>query len=127
MATNDKTIDRLQYLEILYRQGYRSDVIDRSLDKIIALDRAGQQRDLADLQERLQACETHYQMPSEEFYRRFRAGELGDAMDVVQWSGKGDSCPLCGGKKQPGTTTFTAEPSSGVVVIRHVPATICSQ
>jgi hypothetical protein len=86
MAPNDKTIDRLQYLEILYRQGYRSDVIDRSLDKIIALERAAAQHDLADLQERLQAFETRYQMPSEEFYRRFRAGELGDAMDVVEWS-----------------------------------------
>ena len=41
--------------------------------------------------------------------------------------GKGDFCPLCGGKKQPGTTTFTAELGFGVVVIRHVPATICSQ
>jgi len=36
-------------------------------------------------------------------------------------------CPLCGGKKQPGTTTFTAELGFGVVVIRHVPATICAQ
>jgi YgiT-type zinc finger domain-containing protein len=36
-------------------------------------------------------------------------------------------CPLCGGKKQPGTTTFTAELGFGVVVIRHVPATVCAQ
>lgn len=38
-----------------------------------------------------------------------------------------DLCPLCGGDKQAGTTTFTAELGFGVVVIRHVPATICSQ
>ena len=38
-----------------------------------------------------------------------------------------DSCPLCGGKKQPGTTTFTADLGFGVVVIRQVPATVCSQ
>lgn len=25
-------------------------------------------------------------MTSEEFYRRFRVGELGDAMDFVEWS-----------------------------------------
>ncbi len=65
---------------------YRSDVIDRSLDKIIALERAAAQHDLADLQEHLRAFETHYQMPSEEFYRRFRIGAMGDAMDVVEWS-----------------------------------------
>ena len=38
-----------------------------------------------------------------------------------------DLCPLCGGTKQPGTTTFSAELGYGVVVIRHVPATVCSQ
>jgi len=86
MATNDKTMDRLQYLEALYRQGYRSDVIDRSLDKIIALERAAARREYADLRERLQAFETRYQMSSEDFYRRFRTGEMGDAMDVVEWS-----------------------------------------
>ena len=36
-------------------------------------------------------------------------------------------CPLCGGAKKPGTTTFTADLSFGVVVIREVPATVCSQ
>jgi len=36
-------------------------------------------------------------------------------------------CPLCGGKKQPGTTTFTAELGFGIVVIRNVPATVCAQ
>jgi len=86
MATNDKTMDRLQYLEALYRQGYRSDVIDRSLDKIIALERAAARREYADLRERLQAFETRYQMSSEDFNRRFRTGEMGDAMDVVEWS-----------------------------------------
>ena len=86
MASNDKTMDRLQYLEALYRQGYRSDVIDRSLDKIIALERDTARRELAELRERLQSFETRYQLSSEAFYRRFRAGELGDAMDMVEWS-----------------------------------------
>ena len=40
---------------------------------------------------------------------------------------KEDSCPLCGGKKKLGTTTFTADLGFGVVVVRHVPATVCSQ
>ncbi len=38
-----------------------------------------------------------------------------------------DSCPLCGGDKKAGQTTFTADLGFGVVVIRNVPATICSQ
>jgi YgiT-type zinc finger domain-containing protein len=35
-------------------------------------------------------------------------------------------CPLCGGVKELGTTTFAVDTGSGVVVVRAVPATICS-
>ena len=38
-----------------------------------------------------------------------------------------DLCPFCGGAKKPGTTTFTAELGFGVVVVRQVPASVCSQ
>jgi YgiT-type zinc finger domain-containing protein len=38
-----------------------------------------------------------------------------------------DACPLCGGNKTSGETTFTADLGSGVVVVRRVRATICSQ
>ena len=37
------------------------------------------------------------------------------------------SCPLCGGKKIAGKTTFSADLGSGVVVVRQVEATICAQ
>ena len=36
-------------------------------------------------------------------------------------------CPLCGGGKTPGTTTFTAELGFGVVVVRKVKAQVCGQ
>ena len=86
MASNNKTVDRLQHLEALYRRGYRSDAIDRSLDKIIALERETAGRELAEIQERLRPFEAQHQMSSEAFYQRFRTGELGDAMDFVEWS-----------------------------------------
>jgi YgiT-type zinc finger domain-containing protein len=38
----------------------------------------------------------------------------------------GDLCPLCGGERKPGTTTFTVDLGFGVVVVRNVPATVCS-
>ena len=37
------------------------------------------------------------------------------------------ACPLCGGRKYDGTATFSADIGSGVVVVRRVPATVCSQ
>jgi YgiT-type zinc finger domain-containing protein len=36
-------------------------------------------------------------------------------------------CPLCGGSKKAGKTTFTADMGFGVVVVRDVPATVCAQ
>jgi YgiT-type zinc finger domain-containing protein len=36
-------------------------------------------------------------------------------------------CPLCGGNKKPGRTTFTVDLGFGVVVVRDVPASVCSQ
>ncbi len=36
-------------------------------------------------------------------------------------------CPLCGGKVEPSTTTFSVDLKSGVVVVRNVPAHICTQ
>ena len=38
-----------------------------------------------------------------------------------------DVCPLCGGNKKDGMTTFTVDLGFGIVVIRNVPATVCSQ
>jgi YgiT-type zinc finger domain-containing protein len=39
----------------------------------------------------------------------------------------GERCPLCGGPKTSGTTTFSADLGSGVVVVRRVRATVCAQ
>ncbi|MFQ5791191.1 MAG: type II toxin-antitoxin system MqsA family antitoxin [Acidobacteriota bacterium] len=36
-------------------------------------------------------------------------------------------CPLCGGSKKAGVTTFTVDFELGVVVVRNVPATVCTQ
>ena len=38
-----------------------------------------------------------------------------------------DLCPVCGGTKIKGTTTFTVDLGFGVVVVRDVPALVCEQ
>lgn len=40
-----------------------------------------------EMRERLAAFEERYSMRSEEFYDRFRAGELGDDADFIRWAG----------------------------------------
>jgi YgiT-type zinc finger domain-containing protein len=37
------------------------------------------------------------------------------------------SCSLCGGRREPGTTTWTADLGGTVVVVRDVPASVCAQ
>jgi len=85
-ATENKTLKTLEHLQTLYRHGYRSEVVDRALEKIVTLAREETRQTLAELEARLRAFEERYQMESEEFYERFRAGELGDNMEVVEWS-----------------------------------------
>ena len=36
-------------------------------------------------------------------------------------------CPFCGGKRVDGEATFSADLGFGVVMVRSVPATVCSQ
>ena len=38
-----------------------------------------------------------------------------------------ERCPLCGGDKKEGHTTYSVDLGFGVVVVRDVPAKICSQ
>jgi len=42
-------------------------------------------------------------------------------------SGKVGNCPLCGGEKQLGTTTFAVDMKFGIVVVREVPAFVCAK
>ena len=41
--------------------------------------------------------------------------------------GNKDYCQLCGGEISEGTTTFTVDYGSGGLVVRNVPAFVCSQ
>lgn len=36
-------------------------------------------------------------------------------------------CPMCGGRKGPGKTTYSVDLGTGVVVVRNVPAETCAQ
>ena len=41
---------------------------------------------IQELETDLQAFEQQYQLSSEEFYRQFKTGPLGDDVDFVEWS-----------------------------------------
>ncbi len=79
------TAQRLQALAELYRLGQVSDVMDRTLEKLLAYEAELCQAQLSQLETDLAAFEQQYQLSSDEFYRRFQAGQTDDTMDFVEW------------------------------------------
>jgi hypothetical protein len=92
MPPQDNTLTKLQVITGLYRRGYQSDVIDRTLDKLLAMERDQAQRELTGLEKRLREFETQYRMSSDDFFQRFQRGELGDSADFFEWSACYDMC-----------------------------------
>ncbi|MCP4167800.1 MAG: hypothetical protein GY759_18170 [Chloroflexi bacterium] len=86
MTVETRTIGRLEGLLRLYHTGYQSPVIDKTVEKLVSLEVERSRSEMTQLRERLEAYESQYGMTSDNFYRRFRSGELGDAMDYVEWS-----------------------------------------
>jgi len=76
---------RLEKLIRLYETGQVSDLMDRVLVKAFAQEAAEAEAAIKRIDSDLQAYEAQYGMSSESFYRQFRAGELGDKMDFIEW------------------------------------------
>ncbi|WP_293130408.1 hypothetical protein [Microcoleus sp. bin38.metabat.b11b12b14.051] len=86
MATQNQILEQLKILERLYHRGEVSEVIEQALKKIIAHEITIAQQQTAEIETDLKQYETQYLMSSAEFYPKFRAGELGDDIDFVEWS-----------------------------------------
>ena len=86
MTVETGTVGRLEGLLRLYHTGYQSPVVDKTVEKLISLEIARSRGELTQLRERLEAYEREYNMTSDDFYRQFRSGELGDELDFVEWS-----------------------------------------
>jgi hypothetical protein len=78
--------DRVRILEKLYAQGQTSDVVDLALEKLFAYELGETRQKLALLEQDLTEFEGRYELSSDAFFNRFQAGEMGDAMDFVEWA-----------------------------------------
>lgn len=76
----------MRILENLSNADGGSELLERSLAKIIDYEINMAKQQAAELEAELKQFETQYQMGSEDFYRRFKNGELGDDIDFVEWS-----------------------------------------
>ncbi|MBU0599292.1 hypothetical protein KKB84_05510 [bacterium] len=84
-----ETLGKIKTLENLVRDGMEDDVIvktvDKTIDKLLFYRREKYERDIKELQEKMNLFEKRYKMDSEDFYKRFNEGNLGDDMDYIEW------------------------------------------
>jgi hypothetical protein len=80
------TAERLHALAELYQQGQATELMDRTLAKLLRHEATACQAQLHQLQADLAEFEQKYQLSSTEFYQRFQAGQTGDDMDYVEWA-----------------------------------------
>jgi hypothetical protein len=79
------TLAKLRTLEKLCEAGYADEVLERSLEKLLAHQQTQLQMHLQALEKDLQEFEARYSMSSADFLARYRTGELGDSADVMEW------------------------------------------
>ncbi len=84
--SDSSTQVRLQGLQRLYEQGFQSAFVDRAIQQVIATEVDNTEAELRRLRQKLEHYEQRYHMPSADFNSRFRTGELGADIDVVEWS-----------------------------------------
>jgi len=86
VETPTLTAERLRALAELYEQGQVSDLMERTLAKLLRHEAEACQVQLRQLQADLREFEQKYQRSSTEFYQQFQAGQTSDAMDYVEWA-----------------------------------------
>ena len=86
MKANTLTAERLHALAELYQQGQTSDLMDRTLEKLLRHEAEQCQAQLRQLQADLREFEQKYHRSSMEFYQQFQAGQTSDEMDYVEWA-----------------------------------------
>lgn len=77
---------RLSRLAVLYERGEASELMKRTLNKLMAHEAQQAQDQLDELSAELAEIEQLYGMTSEEFFHRFQAGQTDDRMDFVEWA-----------------------------------------
>ena len=86
MKAHTLTAERLYALAELYQQGQVSDLMDRTLEKLLRHEADQCHALLSQLEADLAAFEQKYHLSSTEFYRQFQAGHTSDDMDYVEWA-----------------------------------------
>ena len=77
-------VRRLEQLAEFYRQEQASELMERTLDKLLSYEAETCREQLRQLHEDLSEYEHQYGMTSAEFYTRFQSGQTDDRIDYVE-------------------------------------------
>ena len=80
-------MDTWHKLEVLKQACADEAELDQVVGKLLDMTLGQHRRRLVRYEHDLHAFEKQYGMDSATFYRRFEAGELGDALDLFEWAG----------------------------------------
>jgi hypothetical protein len=84
LTTLDKVRLFERYLELT--QGHSDPTLDSVMNKLLERKRAELSQQCDTMRIELDTFESQHRMPSTEFFGKFEQGELGDAMDFLEWS-----------------------------------------
>lgn len=76
----------IQNLEQLYSRGFRDEVTDAALLKVASSQATRDSVALYDLERDMTEFEQQYNISSDEFFRRWQAGEMADSADFMDWN-----------------------------------------
>lgn len=86
VSSTNTVAQRLRVLAQLYQQGQASELMDRTLDKLLTHEADLCREQLGELQNDLAELETQYGLSSDEFHRRYQSSQTDDRMDYVEWA-----------------------------------------
>jgi len=86
VSAKTMTAERLYALAELYQQGQVSELMERTLEKLLRQEAEACQDQLRQLQADLREFEQKYHRSSTKFYQQFQAGQTSDDMDYVEWA-----------------------------------------
>ena len=81
-----KTARNVQALAQLVQSGQTSELMDRTLDKLVQSEIDASRTKLRGLIQDLAVFEEEHRLSSVEFYQRFQKGLTDDRMDYIEWA-----------------------------------------
>ncbi len=76
----------IKVLEQLFEKDLSDEYLQKAISKIISYEIAKTTEELEELRAELKVYEQRFEMTSEDFFRKFSAGELDDSADFFEWS-----------------------------------------